>query len=182
MRLASRVGGAWGSARVACACALLALGGCSLPPVTLSTPQPIKVNIAMKLDVYQHGAPAAPVKTTASASDAATPDAIQDRRRLRLGELQPLKNSRLIGENHLGLLEVRNPAPGEYGDYVRETVAAENKDRSALMELTAKAQKISLADVQKQQAANAIHSAFNGEWIETQKPGGTYAWTQKGAE
>jgi len=58
-----------------------------------------------------------------------------------IGELQPLKNSRLIGENHLGLLEVRNPAPGEYGDYVRETVDAENKDRMALMDLTAKAQK-----------------------------------------
>jgi hypothetical protein len=149
--------------------------------VTLSTPQPIKVNIAMKLDVYQHNQTPAPVKYTATA-DPNTPDAIQDRRRARLGELQPLKNSRLIGENHLGLLEVRNPAPGEYGDYVRETVAAENKDRSALMDLAAKTQKISLADVQKQQAQNAIHSAFNGEWIETQKPDGTYAWTQKGKE
>jgi preprotein translocase subunit SecD len=162
--------------RWAFACFILsACAGCSLPPVTLSTPQPIKVNIAMKLDVYQH-AQATPEKK-AVVTDPGTPEAIQDRR-----ELQPLKNSRLIGENRLGLLEVRNPTPGEYGDYVQETVAAENKDRAALMDIMAKTQKISLADVEKQQAANAQHSAFNGEWIESQKPDGTYAWTQKGKE
>ncbi len=165
--------------RAAVAGAVL-LGGCALPPVSIATPQPIKVNINMKLDVYQHGQPL--VEKKPAAPDVETPEDIQDRRRMRLGELQPLKNSRLIGENHLGLLEVRNPVAGEYGDYVRETIAAENKDRQALMENMAKVQKISLADVQKQQAATAVHSAFNGEWIETQKPGGTYAWTQKGQE
>ena len=134
----------------------------------------------MKLDVYQHGQSA--LQKTAAVAEPGTPEAIQDRRRLRLGELQPLKNSRLIGENHLGLLEVRNPTPGEYGDYVNKIVAAENKDRLALMESMAKTQNIALAAVEKQQAETAQHSAFNGEWIEIQKPDGTYAWTQKGKE
>jgi Protein of unknown function (DUF1318) len=154
--------------------------GCALPPLALSTPQPINVNIAMKLDVYQHNPPSAEKKTAITSPG--TTEALQDRRRLRLGELQPLKNSRLIGENHLGLLEVRTATPGEYGDYVRQTVAAENNDRIALMDLLARTQKISLLEVQKQLAENAAHSAFNGEWIEIQKPDGSYAWTQKGKE
>jgi hypothetical protein len=157
-----------------------ASAGCALPPISLSTPQPINVNIAMKLDVYQHNPPSAEKKTAASAPD--TAEALQERRRRRLGELQPLKNSRLIGENHLGLLEVRTATPGEYGDYVRQTVAAENNDRLALMDLLAKTQKVSLSEMQKQMAENAGHSAFSGEWIETQKPDGSYVWTQKGKE
>ncbi len=155
--------------------------GCSLPPLSLSTPQPIKVDLAMKLDVYQHGPPVAEKKPAAT-TGASTTAEIQDRRRLRLGELQPLKNSRLVGENHLGLLEVRNPPEGEYGAYLRTTVAAENKDRAALMEATAASQKIALADVQKQQAEIAQHNAFNGEWIETTKPDGSFVWRQKGHE
>ena len=148
--------------------------------MNLSTPKPLKVNINVKLDVYQHGQPTS--QKTAAVAETGTPEAVEDRRRLRLGELQPLKNSRLVGENHLGLLEIRNPTPGEYGDYVSEIVAAENKDRMALMESMAKTQNIPLAAVQKQQAENAVHSAFNGEWIEVQKPDGTYSWTQKGKE
>jgi hypothetical protein len=157
-----------------------ACAGCALPPISLSTPQPINVNIAMKLDVYQHNPPSAEKKTLTAAPG--TAEALQDRRRLRLGELQPLKNSRLIGENHLGLLEVRTATPGEYGNYVRQTVAAENNDRIALTDILAKTQKVSLSEEQKQLAESAAHSAFNGEWIETQKPDGSYVWTQKGKE
>ncbi|MBA3960531.1 MAG: DUF1318 domain-containing protein [Chthoniobacterales bacterium] len=161
--------------------ALLTCASCSLPPLSLSTPQPIKVDLAMKLDVYQHSPPGAE-KKPATVGPAETAEQVQDRRRLRLGELQPLKNARFIGENHLGLLEVRNAPPGEYGDYVRETVASENKDRASLMDGLAKNQKISLPDVEKEQAAIAANNAFSGEWVELPKPDGTYAWKQKGTE
>ena len=161
------------------ACLSAALSGCSLPSVSLSTPQPIKVNIDMKLDVYQHGQAVAEKKAPAAPD---TPQDAQNRRRLRLGEIQPLKNSRLVGEDHLGLLAIRSDAPGEYGDYVRGLVADENKDRTVLMQQMALTQKVSMADVQKQQALLAQHSAFNGEWIEILKPDGAYVWTQKGIE
>lgn len=157
-----------------------AFAGCSLPAISLSTPQPINVNVAMKLDVYQHNPPTAEKKTTVAAPD--TPAAIQERRRNRLGEIQPLKNSRLVGENHLGLLEVRNPAPGEYGDYVRRIVTKENADRSTLMAELVKTQNQPLTEVRKQLAEDALHSAFNGEWIEIAKPDGRYVWTPKGKE
>ena len=154
--------------------------GCSLPAISLSTPQPINVNIAMKLDVYQHNPPTVEKKTAVTAPD--TQAAIQQRRRDRLGEIQPLKNSRLVGENHLGLLEVRNPAPGEYGDYVRRVVTEENADRAALMTQLAKTQNQPLPEVQKQLAEDAVHSAFNNEWIEVAKPDGRYVWAPKGKE
>ncbi len=136
----------------------------------------------MKLDVYQHGQGVAEKKPAPAVATPDTPEEAQNRRRARLGEIQPLKNSRLVGENHLGLLAIRNDAPGEYGAYARGLVADENKDRALLMQQMALTQKISLADVQKQQAALAEHSAFNGEWVETLKPDGAYVWTQKGVE
>ena len=34
--------------------AAILLAGCTGPTVNLSTPEPVKVDIAMRLDVYQH--------------------------------------------------------------------------------------------------------------------------------
>ena len=111
----------------------LALGGCNSIPIDVGTKEPVKVSIAMKVDVYQHADPNGPKKPAPPPSaDIATS------RRVRMGEVQILKNSRLIGENHAGYLEVRTVPPGEYGDYVRLTVDAENSDRGRLIEKLAK--------------------------------------------
>ena len=51
---------------------LLALAGCKSIGVDLGTQQPLKVDIAMKLDVYQHGDGSAQKKTNAPPTDVAT--------------------------------------------------------------------------------------------------------------
>jgi hypothetical protein len=155
--------------------ACLALAACKAPTVHLATPEPVKVDIEMRIDVYQHGKedPAKP-----ESANRKTGDPSKDRMN-RLAEIQTLKNSRIVGENAEALLSIRVETPGDYGDHIRKTVEAENADRMALMKAEAAREKIPLPRVQKTQADLARKMAFKGEWIELEKDDGTREWTQK---
>jgi hypothetical protein len=148
------------------------LPACSGPTVNLSTPEPVKVDIAMRLDVYQHEKEEIP----APASNVAAPG--KDRLN-RAGDIQTFKNARLIGESANALLVIRVETSGDYGDYLRQVVEAENADRLALMKDQAAREKIPLPSVQKKQANLARKMAFKGEWIETEKADGSREWIQK---
>lgn len=136
---------------------------------------PIKVDLNMRVDVYQYTGNAEEEKVAAtSRKDAAT------RLRDRMKEVQELKNNRFVGENHLGLLSIRDSPAGDYGDYVRRTVDEENADRVYVMTDKANRDGTVLADVQTDQWNRRVQSSFPGEWIET--PGGaadTFRWVQK---
>jgi hypothetical protein len=155
--------------RILAALPALGLASCAGPTVNLATPEPVKVDIAMRLDVYQHDIAPAP--------EAANPE--KDRLN-RAADLQTFKNSRLIGEGSDALLVIRVESPGDSGDQIRKTVEAENIDRMALMKAQAEREKIPLPAVQKKQADLARKMAFKGEWIEVEKPDGTREWLQKG--
>lgn len=155
--------------------AALALAGCNSIPIDVGTKEPVKVDIAMKVDVYQHADPNAAKKLPALPP----PTDVAKSRRNRMAEIQVLKNSRIVGENHAGFLEVRNSPPGEYGDYVRGTVDAENGDRARLVEKVAKEKNIVVAEAEKQQAELFRKNAFAGEWIEVPDAEGKFAWKQK---
>ena len=156
------------------ASALSLLAGCAAPTVNLSTDQPIKVDISMRLDVYDHNKQAG--TKSAAASPAAVPEA---RRRNRMADIQNFKNSRLIGEGRDGLLSIRVDTPGDDGDYVRQTVAAENEDRMTLMKAAAEKEKKSLPDVQAEQSSLWRKRSFEGELIEAANPDGTFSWVAK---
>jgi hypothetical protein len=156
--------------------ALCLVAGCAGPSVNLTTNDPIKVDINMKLDVYQYGEKTPKVTATTKT----VIDEVSVRRRSRLGELQLLKDSRLIGENRLGLLTVRNAPPGEYGQYVQRTVDAENSDRETEMQRLAKERHIPIEDLRREQVKLTSANAFNGEWIEVPQPDGSFAWIKKG--
>jgi uncharacterized protein YdbL (DUF1318 family) len=159
------------------ACALLS--GCKAPSINLSTNEPIKVDIAMRLDVYQHEAPAG---ATTAAKPSPTPARGGDpiaRRKNREADIQTFKNGRLVGEGHDGLLVILVEPAGDYGDYVRRMVAGENSDRMALMKARAEKEKRSLSDVQAAEAKSWADRSFKGEWIELKKPDGSYQWVQK---
>lgn len=171
------------TSRTILALAALTLGGCKLPSVNLATNEPIKVDIDMRLDVYQHGDGSATPPPTPQAPAAVDnrprstdPD---QRRRNRAADIQTFKNSRLVGERHDGLLEVLEEPAGEYGDYVRQTVARENTDRRAQMKAMAEEQKISFEEVQKAQGELWANRSFSGEWIEVSLADGSWKWEQK---
>lgn len=153
----------------------LLVTGCQSIPIDVGTSQPVKVDIAMKVDVYQHADPNASKKLVVAAPSV---DVVRSRRS-RMAEIQVLKNSRIVGENHAGYLEVRNAPPGEYGDYVRVTTDAENGDRARLIEKMAKEKSISVAQAESQQSELFRKNAFVGEWIEVPDVEGKFAWKQK---
>ncbi len=152
------------------------LAGCTTPTVNLSTSEPIKVNIEMRLDVYQH-AQAGSKKPTTPSVVALDPESA---RRNRMADIQQFKNSLLVGEGRDGLLVlIEKNTPGEYGDYVRKTLSAENDDRMALMKSASERDKVSLPDVQRKQAELWQNRSFKNEWIEVAKPEGSWVWVQK---
>jgi uncharacterized protein YdbL (DUF1318 family) len=164
--------------------AFIALAGCANgPTINLDTKRPlkvdpVKVDLNMRVDVYQH--PDATVqKRAATVQPAATEDA-QTRLRNRMGEIQVLKNNRLVGESRSGLLEIRNKPPGEFGEYVQRLVDVENKDRLAMMQDIAQKKNLAPEEVQRQQAELSRNKAFSGEWIELPQSDGTFVWKQKG--
>jgi uncharacterized protein YdbL (DUF1318 family) len=157
------------------ASALALLLGCSTPTVNLSTQDPIKVDIAMRLDVYQH-TKATTLKTSPPADKSSDPES---RRRNRMADIQNFKNSRLVGEGRDGLLSIRVDTVGDAGDYVRKTVAEENADRMALMLSLAEKEKRNPQDIQSAQSALWQKRSFEGELIEVSQPDGTTVWVAK---
>lgn len=143
--------------------------------VDVNTPEPIKVDLSMDVHVYQHGK----VDKTTSERQA-NYRAAMDSRRNRMAEIQELKNNRLVGENHLGKLEIRNRPAGEYGEYVVKTVDAENEDRALLMKLEANEKKVSLDKIREEQWLHWQRKSFPGEWVEVKTESG-YRWEQKKA-
>jgi uncharacterized protein YdbL (DUF1318 family) len=155
---------------------------------------PIKVDVSMRLDVYQHvvkdiddienmvSAPAVPAKTPDKTSwlrgymiaDAyaqegfgADVEAAAARRRDRRGKLTVLMRQGAIGENRVGLLEVRNAVAG-----ADTLVSQENEDRMLIYRAIAAKNGTSLEEVQKPYAkrlqqdapAGAPLQAADGSW------------------
>jgi uncharacterized protein len=144
------------------------LTGC-IPTVNLATPEPVKVDVAVRLDVYQKTAPGKAKEEQSSLQIAAD-------RRLRSGEIQELKNNGIVGEDRDGYLVLKKPpTDAKYLAYAQGIVAAENADRSFLYLSNAQAQNKPLEMVERDYAQLWSDRAFPGEWV--QKENGT--WIQK---
>lgn len=146
--------------------AAAALGACSIPPVRLETPEPVKIDVNVKVDIA-HDKPAS---AEAPASPALS-------RRTRMTEIQNLKNSRAIGEDRNGYLAVRDMPPAWKGkeNYVREIVNAENRDRKSIYADTASDEDKPVGEIEKVCAERIREKSYAGEWIQT--PEGD--WRQK---
>ena len=161
--------------RVLVMAAALFSGGCQGPTVRLATPEPLVVDINMRVDLYERG-PGSPAAKPAPRADLPAADA---RRRSRVGDIQTFKNSRLVGEGRDGLLSVLSRPEGSYGAYVEKTVAEENADRLVVMRQLAAERELPLADVQAQQGELWRNRSFSGEWIEVPQDNNTWRWVQK---
>jgi len=167
------------SAVFASACCCLALTACkTLPEVPITTPKPLEVNLNMRLDIYQYRGDEPPDKEAAkSASEATT------RMRNRMEEIQTLKNNQLVGEDHRGLLIIREVPAGDWGPQMKKAVAAENEDRMMLMRQKAKDSNRPLYEIEAEQWRLRTQQAGTGEWIEV--PGtnpGSFQWKRAGSE
>jgi hypothetical protein len=154
----------------------LAVCGCSLSDVNLATREPLKVDINVRLDVYQYTKPQ-------SGDTDATPktvESVSERRRNRMEQVQTLKNNRIVGENHRGLLTIRDLPAGNDETWVKTTVEQENEDRNFLMVEAAKKENKPMHEIQQREWKLNIERSYPGEWIEvTSDREGTYKWIQK---
>lgn len=157
---------------------LLLFNGCAGPTVKVATPEPIQVDINMRVDVYQHEAGNSTTKKPKAAPGESAASTPESRRRNRQADIQQFKDSRLVGEGRDGLLALLAPPPGDYGQEVARIVNEENSDRMALMRDLADRSKRSLEEIQTEQATEWRIRSFRGEWIEQPTEEG-YRWEQK---
>lgn len=154
---------------------LLLVAGCEGPKVNLSTPEPIVLDINMRVDIYERSA-SRTTSSTAPTGDVPTADA---RRRDRMADIQSFKNSRLVGESRQGLLVVLTKPEGSYGRYVEKIVGEENADRLVVMRGLSEERRVPLDDIQQQQGELWRTRSFNGEWVEVPQDNNTWRWVQK---
>ena len=182
----SRLAGAQGALYLLPLLGLLCgLVSCQKPfDVNVNAADPIKVDVTMDVHVYQHGG-AAVKKTKDKDIEAADYKEVVERRRDRMGDIQTMKDDRIIGENHKGLLSVLIKEGDTRNwplEYVRETVGDENQDRTFLIEHEASRDKEkTVSDVQREQWEQKQRKSHPGEWIETVDPNSPdiYVWIQK---
>ncbi len=143
------------------------LGGCRLPPVNLATAEPLKVDIKVDLNVYQHRSPDEVAKADAAGEAA---EQVGKRMYNRAAEIQELKNQRYVAETHRGVLLLRQQPAGTYGAYVKKVVEEENVDRLQVMTAEASQARRELREVMEERYEAARGNAHPGEWVEVPDP------------
>ncbi|MFC1632259.1 DUF1318 domain-containing protein [Candidatus Omnitrophota bacterium] len=176
-------------------CASMQVGG---------TKEPIKVDISMRLDIYQHveqdidaiesivsgaqekKAPADDQSflrffLTNAYAQGGLSSAVEQaalRRRDRLSQLAALESKAVVGENKQGLVEIRNAQAADGA--VSQMVSAENSDRMLIYREVAKKNGTSVNEVQKLYAKRLQADAPSGTPIEVlNQASGAYQWQLK---
>ena len=167
--------------------------------------EPIKVDVSMRLDIYQHVAKdidniesivsgAGQKSGAADKSSFLSPFALDTawaqeqlspeveaaalRRRDRFQSLQSLEQSGVVGENRLGLVEVRSPSNASNDTYA--LVKAENADRMSIYQAISKTNNLALEEVEKLYAQRLQTSALSGTPIEVlDQAKGDFIWKTK---
>jgi len=151
---------------------LLFFSSCT-PTIRLDTPEPVKIDVNMKVEVTTKNEGGTIVGPGSEANQDASP---RLRQRKRITEVQSLKNDRVVGESQNGLLEVKKlPADPAYQEYAKKLVAEENADRGQIYQIEADAQNKPLSYIVSEYSRRLRDSAFPGEWVEQEN--GT--WTQR---
>lgn len=182
---------------------LVALAGCARVKVE-APEEPIKIDISMRLDIYQHV-----VKEIDEIEDVVTgaaqekpagdnqsrvfnlikpayaqqelPPEVREaalRRRERLERLNYFRSRGIVGENRSGLLEIRDFSSADSS--VREMVDSENRDRKIIYRAIAEGNNISMQEVQKIYARRLQEDAPAGTPIEVfDSATGSYRWKVK---
>lgn len=143
------------------------LSACTLPDVNLATSEPLKVDIKVDLNVYQHSTPEEAAKADAGAEEV---EQTAKRQYNRSAEIQELKNQRYVAETHRGVLLLRQQPAGPYGEYVKKLVVDENTDRIKIMTAEAAKARRELHEVQQERYAANLQNAHPGEWTEVPDP------------
>lgn len=138
----------------------LAMGLAGCAQVNLNTPEPLQVDVKMKVDVENKGG--------ISAKGEESPLSAAEERRMLSHQVQELKNDRKAGEGRDGLLVLKEvPKDPTYADYAKSVVAKENAAREKLFKEKAEVEGKTVAEYAKEFAERAREGSYPGEWIQT---------------
>lgn len=176
--------------------------GCS-PKVRFESTKPIKIDVSMRIDVYQHvaqqadliegqiesGQPASQAKPQSSLMFSGIAYAQEeislkikgavDSRKGRFSDLREWEAKGVIGENHKGFVELRDKiAAGGDLAKIQSIIANENKDRQVIYQDIAENNGISLEEAGIMYAPRIQQGAASGTPIEVDV-NGKYQWTIK---
>lgn len=138
---------------------VLFMAGCA-PTIKVSTPDPVKIDVNMKVDVYTKSDPQKQKEDTNQMQAAVA-------RRNRMAEVQSLKNDRVIGEDREGYLNIRQePSDAKYAAYAKTIVDGENNDRAVIYLANAQSQGKPMEMVQREYSKLWRERSYPGEWIQ----------------
>ncbi len=139
--------------------AALFIVGCA-PTIRVATPDPVKIDVAMKVDVHTE-------ESAKKINEDASSTRVAEDRRARMAEVQNLKNDRVAGEDRDGYLVIRQaPTDPKYADYAKRIVQEENNDRVLLYMRSAREQGKPLELAQREFAKLWRERAFPGELVQ----------------
>lgn len=164
--------------------------------------EPIKVDISMRLDIYQHvQKDIDAIEGIVSGSDSASAEKqslldlfVQNvyaqgefspevenaalRRKSRTRELYALEAKGIAGENKMGLVEIRDPSQADAS--ARQMISAENSDRMLIYKSLASSNNISVEEMQKLYAKRLQRDAPSGTPVQVlNESTGAYEWNKK---
>ena len=144
----------------------LILFGCA--KVSVETAKPIKVDINMRVDIYQHvvedvesindeiyGSQEKKINSIFMIQSAYAADLSEDandaisRRKARVAELDEYFAKNYIGENRDALLEIKDNVPSGLRGKLEDLITEENRDREIIYKATAQKNNTSVSQVRK---------------------------------
>jgi len=169
----------------------------SCAKVSVETKKPIKLDINMRVDVYQHVVEDVEdindqiyggsnkkfnflfclEEVYAADLSVAGSEAIS-RRKKRANSIEAYFEKGYIGENKYALLESRKDAPGEEGIKIKQMISEENKDREIIYKAIADKNGSDVSSVRKASFESDYKRALSGYWFQI-FDGGGYNWKKK---
>ncbi len=165
--------------------------------VNIESRKPIKLDINMRVDVYQHvvgdvesindqiyGSGNKKLNSLFLFENVYAADLSEEtagavfRRRERVSELREYSAKGYIGENKNSFLEIRGEVPRDIKDKVIFFIREENKDRDIICGATAEKNKTDVSAVRKVFFENDYKRAPSGYWFEVYNEG-SYIWIKK---
>lgn len=140
----------------------LSLMGCA-PTVQITTPKPLKVDVTMKVDVYQRDV----VGTTQRKLSDEETQALR-RRDNRSGEIWAMKNDGVAIEGEHGYLEAKTLS-GWDPNYVNRLVTEENHDRHILYEREAIESARPLSEIEAEAGRRLREQTYGGSGSNTNR-------------
>lgn len=184
--------------KIAIVCFVFFALGCAR--VNLQTEKPLKVDISMRVDVYQHVAKDVAsiedqiygaakeqklnalftIRTAYAQEHSGEVSAAIERRKERNPRIEEHVGKGYVGENRDSLLAVMEQnVPAELKEDLAALVQAENQDREIIYQATAQKNGADIASVRKAFFDDHYKRAASGTWFETYDSAGGYRWAQK---